>query len=501
MDNIIVISQNVKLESLRLLRNKIKRGSESVVLSTQFIFDNEKTVVREMLGTNCVFLNFSDLMTDSDGEKCDSEAYTGNNCTLWKYYDDIKRLKNRLLVERILEKYPCKTRLLVCDDLGIDSMTWIEKGFEKVECEYYYNPEVVKMCLLKRILRKVRYVVFPSKIKNFFRRDIFVARKGGKKYLFFGSLNRVGYRLDLDFSKASKFENIKFIVEFYIHRITGWFVRNKTVRLSTLHECFSWQFPDHSNMNLKLIQDGYLPSNYCSKYLLFFGNNSEFYTWDSLGRLTFEYHGLKNRILPFRKKLYLPSPNYPTKLKKVLCVASGAGDWTAIKNRSDEDKMIVSFGKVAALFPDVEFVYRCHPVWIHPQHQGVNSIARAAEYINWLNLPKFKLSSNIPNARGSEGFIVSYKRSSFEEDLEDVDIVFGEHSVSMIDAAFKNILFCSVNVTGRRDLFKSITDLGFPHCESVDEIIDVLKSISSLDFRQKYDTAVERYNNMTNQEQ
>ena len=204
--------------------------------------------------------------------------------------------------------------------------------------------------------------------------------------------------------------------------------------------------------------------------------------------------------MPFRKKLYLPEPRFPERVNKVLCVASGAGDWTAIKNRSDEDMMMWAFGKVASLFPDIEFIYRCHPVWIHPEHQGVNSIHRAAEYFDYLNLPNLKLSGNIPNANQGGQFVLSYKRSSFEEDLKDVDLVFGEHSISMIDAGFKNILFASCNVTGHRNFFEDITKLGFPHCKSVDDIVELLKYVTTPEFKASYLQAINNYNEMTDKE-
>ena len=201
--------------------------------------------------------------------------------------------------------------------------------------------------------------------------------------------------------------------------------------------------------------------------------------------------------MPIRKNYYLPKPVFPKKVKKILCVASGAGDWTAVKNRSDEDKMIWAFGKIAKMNPDIEIVYRCHPVWIHPLHQGVNSINRAAEYISWLNLPNFKLSGHIPNAIQDGKFCLSYKRSSFEEDLNGVDIVFGEHSIAMIDAAFKSILFSSCNITGHRNYFEDITRLGFPHSESVGDIQSLINKIGSDEFIMEYNRAVDNYNQMT----
>ena len=497
MDNIVVITQNVKLDSLHLLRNHLK-GKETLVFSTQLVFENEASVISEQLGTKCTFINFTDLMTDADFERCDVDAYNEGQRSVAQYYAQIKLLKNQMAVERLLKRYPCNNRLLVCDDLGVDEAPWYDNGFRKVECEYYHIPDITTTPRGNKIGNLLKAVI--RMCKKYYRGDIYKAYFNQKKYLFFGSLNRIGYRFNIAFKKASKWENIKFILEVLWFGVFKNFSSNNIIRMSTLHESTSWSFPHHPNFNVKIIQDGYLPPNYSSKYLLFHGPYTEFYTWDVEGSKTFEYHHLKSRVIPFRNKLYLPEPRFPKHIKKVLCVASGAGDWTALKNRSNEDSMIEAFGKVAAMFPDIEFIYRCHPVWIHPQHQGINSINRAAEYIHWLNLPNLKISSNIPNAEEGGKFRLSYKRSSFEEDLKDVDIVFGEHSISMIDAAFKNILFGSVNVTGRRDLFCGISAMGFPHCESVDEIVNLLRNITSPEFKASYEQAIKNYNEMTDKE-
>ena len=498
MYNIVVITQNVKLDSLHVLRDSLL-GKETVVFSTQLVLDNEATIIREQLETKCTFVNFTDLMNDADFERCDVDAYSEELRSVSHYYARIKHLKNQMAIERLLAKYPSDNRLLVCDDLGLDEDCWLENGFKKVKCEYYHMP-VVSVPICKRGIIGVLKVI-ANQCNSFYKGDIYIANYDRKKHLFFGSLNRISYRLNIDFKKASKWENIKFITSYFFFRALKTYPKNNTVRMSTLHESTAWPFPHHPNFNVKIIQDGYLPPNYTSKYLLFHGPYTEFYTWDIEGRKTFIYHHLNSRVIPFRKKLFMPVPRFPQKIKKVLCVASGAGDWTALKNRSNEDSMMVAFGKVAALFPDIEFVYRCHPVWIHPQHQGVNSINRAAEYIYWLSLPNLKISSNIPNAEEDGKFRLSYKRTSFEEDLKDVDIVFGEHSISMIDAAFKKILFGSVNVTGRRDLFCGISAMGFPHSESVEEIAHLLRSIVTTKFKKSYEQAVNNYNEMTDREE
>ena len=64
MDNIILISQNVKLPSLNKLKPMLLGETEITVLSTQFLFENERGVIDELFEVNCKYLTFADLLTD-----------------------------------------------------------------------------------------------------------------------------------------------------------------------------------------------------------------------------------------------------------------------------------------------------------------------------------------------------------------------------------------------------------------------------------------------------
>ena len=499
MDNIIVISQNVKLESLSKLKEYITPNSETLIVSTQLIFENEAELIDNILESKCKYINFSDLLTDAELEACDTDAFQPDDTPydIYQFDLNIKVIKNQRIIKKISERYSATNKLVVCDDLGIYLDEWLKAGYRKIDCEYYYVKENVdtytpaprKRNWFIKILRTIRNVVHHVLTDD----HLSVAYFKGTKYVFWGSLNRIAYRTQLEFKPAGYTEYLRSYVDKYVN------TQPNTIRLSTFHEGYN-KWSDKEGMNVYLMQDGYLPPNYTSNYLYYYGKHTTFYTWDKLGTETFLYFHLPCKIMPFRKKLYLPKPNYPNVIKKVLCVASGAGDWTAIKNRSDEDKMLQAFGIVAKKFPDIEFVYRCHPVWIHPEYQGVNSINRAANYIEWLNLPNLKLSSNIPNANESNGFRHSFNRNSFAEDMKDADIIFGEHSVSMLDGGFQKKVFCSVNVTGRRDLFAGITALGFPHCESISEIVKFINSVGSDKMVCQYHQAIDNYNRMTDQE-
>lgn len=497
MENIIVINQNVKLPSLSLLKDIVKPGSETMILSTQFIFENEAELINSVLGCDCVYKNFGDILTDAERQKCDEDAFKpevqGQNLSM--YYEDIQTTKNARLVSKLLSMYSFQNKIIVADRLGIRIDEWTKQGFEDRELEYYYvkaTSVAPKKSFLQKLLSKPNSI-FQS-IKGVFEMPIHVAYKDNQKYLFFGKLARIGYRIDLDFKETGFKEHFLF----FLNKL-GIVWKNNVIRLSSFHEGFQ-KIPDRKELNVKLIQDGYLPPNYSSNYLYYYGRNTEFYTWDDIGCNTFRYHGLPYRIMPIRKKLYMPEFKFPTKVKKVLCASSGTGDWTAIKNRSDDDKLVWAMGKVAAMFPDVEFIYRCHPTWIHPEHAGVNSINRCIEYINWLNLPNFKMSCNIPPAIQDGRFVLSYKRSSFEEDLKGVDLVFGEHSVAMLDAGFKEIPFASCNLTGHRAYYEDINNLGFPHCESVEEMAKLIESLPTEEVRNQYAQAVRNYNEMTDKE-
>ena len=193
----------------------------------------------------------------------------------------------------------------------------------------------------------------------------------------------------------------------------------------------------------------------------------------------------------------MPEPTFRGKISTILVATSGTGDWTAQKNRSDDDLMVIAFVEIARRFPDIKIIYRAHPTWVHPMHVGVNSIKRVAQYLDFTGLKNIHLSANIPDMNG----ILSFSRNSLEEDLKQADIVFGEHSVSMIDAAFDKIPFASVNLTDRRDLACGLTELGFPHCKSADDIASLLVQITQPNFLKDYCEAVRKYNEMTDSEE
>ena len=95
MDNILVITQNLKLDSLASIKSELVHGS-ALIVSTQFVFENEREIIDNALGVKCEYLDFADLITDAERQKCDEDAFSPTPKGLGTYYITIKRLKNEI---------------------------------------------------------------------------------------------------------------------------------------------------------------------------------------------------------------------------------------------------------------------------------------------------------------------------------------------------------------------------------------------------------------------
>ena len=499
---VIVISSHLKLSSLKEFVNETISCDRIIFVTSQQLYPNEILLLTKIFGdieTCC----FSDLMSDSEGEACDANSFIPykeqgktNYRQMGAYFDDLTKEKNKLLIKKVEAKYTPSIKLIASADLGIVVDEWLKEGYKKISGEYYYVDIKSTPPLMKRIFQKHLLKRIARRLKINFPEHVYVSEYEGQKLLFFGHLERAGYRFNLTF-KESKTEAFKtWIVKnlyFFFH--IKW--KRNVQYMTTLHEYGNYAYYDLIDdpaFNNLLIQDGYLPPNDTTRYLYFYGKYSKYYSWDKLGSKLFNYYNLPVSIMPFRKNYPLPIPKF-NKVRKVLCVSSGAGDWTAIKNRSDDERVVVVLGKLAKKYPDIQFVLRCHPSWVSPGIQGVNSIQRVVDYISYLGVSNYVVSSNIPSIKDKDGnFVCSHSRNSFEKDLEGVDLVLGVHSIAQIDAALKSIPFATVNLSGRRNLFKSISDLGFPYCENYEMVESIIENIETQSFKDNYIKAVNLYN-------
>lgn len=498
MIQIAILSQNFKIEKAK---DYLSSKFPIVIVSTNYLFSNERKIITNV-NENAQFYTFADFLNDDEMASIDSMSYTKSITELNDYIKEIRRRKNQLILKK-LERFETKGKkyLFSCDnDLGLDDKVWVKAGYKQICGNCYYcsdNSIKKKLCKTFPILysgyKKIKQVINPIKQNiKISEQDVHIYEKNGFKYILIGKLNRIDYRFCVEF-KTSHEEYKKYVNNIF-------YKKDEAQYLVPWHENVKCLVPDDLNYDVRLVQDGYLPSNYSDYTYHFKASNVRYYVWDQLGALLFKNKGLPYDLMPFRKKLYLPAPVYPKVVNSVLIATSASGDWTAQKNRSDDDILVETFIQVAKRNPNIKFIYRCHPNWILPETLGINSINRIQQLFLSLKLPNLILSSNIPCSYENSGATHTFARTSLEEDLKSVDVVFGEHSVSMIDAGFEHKLFCSVNLTNRRSFFQSVTDLGFPSCSSVDEICEFLNAISSLEFQNQYTKAISNFNTMTDLE-
>ena len=494
---IFVFTQNLKLQSFNEYKNF---GTEAnVFITTHLLFDNERNYISSLF-TNCIFKTFADFLTDEEMAECDIQAFYPRTKLHDAYINRIKKLKNKVVIKKVLEKYNSdkKGKYILSNDLGLDVAEWHKAGFKFIKGSYYHD-EKQNHTLLTAIKNKLASYSILRSLYQFIKKrhnlynpeEVYIAYYENRKYVFLGKMDRIGYRLNIQFSHSTD-ECEKLNKGCYD-------TKESCTYMTTWHEQGKCRVPDEPKYSVRWAQDGYLPPNYSHCDYYFKPSNVIYYCWDILGTQLFKNQNLPYEIIPFRKRLYLPEPFFPKAIKNVLIVASGSGDWTALKNRSDDDLMVEAFVHMAKRFPEIKFTYRCHPTWVHPCNVGVNAINRVNDYFESLGLHNLILSSNIPIANTGKTFQLSFARSSLEEDLKNTDFVFGEHSISMIDAAFKGIPFSSVNLTRRRNFFIGINELGFPTCSSHEDIETVIKNITSEEFQVNYLKAVDKYNKMTDE--
>ena len=526
--NIIIFSQSATkymiIKSLREIENDLK----IICLSTHKLFDLEEKEFRLKSNRELKFLSFYNFINEKEMIWCDAEAdkiilkeYGTRARNLGKYYEKIKELKNQVILQNLKKLYEFNDSLLLSSDLGIYSDIWLNEGFKNLESGYVKKDVIKTRNLLKSI---------PGAIKNILEfQNVYIMHTASTNFLFWGSSERIAQYLDdsVVMEKIGRVNTILLAIMFKTVSAPSFNEKNHLdkiiVKLSFLltwciyvlgnpkKKSLDFLSPIHEDndnygilakhLGVKMfyMQDGYLPENYSSTYLRYRIWTTGYHVWDKLSAGIFKRH-----CLNWEKKDYFKSMRFPKqkeriiKVRSILVLTSGAGDWTALKNRSDEDLMFEAFVEVAKKFPDIKINYRPHPLWTHPTHQGVDSIKRVFDYASSLGFKNF-IVSNEALKEGEEynkDFCLSRKPKSVNKEIEEADIIFGDHSQAIINAGMKGKIFASVNLSRHTEFFYNYARLGFPLMKSADEIINFIKGIeTSTRIIKKFNKSIDLYNN------
>ena len=488
-----------------------------MILTPHALFDSEQQAVRECFSGDILFKSFADFISDEKAAHCDYEAYyicmQSAQAKIEEYFSHIKERKNRVILRNIQEQYAFESGSVFSDDLGIDKKVWVDKGFiNNTTVEVTHQPPPPHYSIVKSVRSwLIRLFSKESVILDSFS----VLKYRGVAYLFCGKILRVQqyFKEDVTIERvpiylAARFMRILPRVARQIERtILAGVIKKYAIStvLSSIHEHSEHykEIARWAGLEYGVIQDGYIPENYLPYLYKMQFKDAKFYVWDTLSAGLFVINQMRVARLPLYAYRELPEIKHlPEAIKTVLVLTSGAGDWTAVKNRSDDDLMLMAFVEVARTLKHINFIYRCHPLWVHPNHQGEDSIKRAIAYLKSTDLNNIKISAGsvVQSKRYSHDQQLYVEPKSAMDDILQADLVFGEHSFSMIDAARVGKLFASVLIANRRDYFINYSKLGFFHLASKESIVQFINDVENNPgiMRHKYNAAVRKHNAMLN---
>lgn len=524
--HLIVFSLTTTTQRLASIIKLIKDDNIPIFcLSPHVPFDTEMAKIKKEASKKIFFISFYEFISQEEMEYCDVEAdkiilreYKTREGKLKKYYNKIKQLKNEIILKNISLKYELDSKFILAYDLGIDEEIWIRNNFKRKS--RFLDPGREKL------------IKIGNKLFNLYKKlkkvtKICLMKTKNKTYYFFGRTDRVLQYLDknkYEFVKIPFWElaylylavrlsylsridsKIKYLfkvilkVSLFIFKI----IKKNSIYdiISPIHEdTDAYGYLAHMlDKEMFYLQDGLLPSYYPSAYLKYRVWVNKYFIWNILSKGIFERHSSAYEIWDCYKSMRLPNIDKSIfAVKKIVFLTSGAGDWTALKNRSDEDLSFMAFVEAAKNNPGIQFVFRPHPLWMHPEHQGVHSIQRLIDYAKTVNLPNLIVSNGaLQEGRNfTKNNLLSVTPTTINDDINSSDIVLGDHSQALITAAQRGKIIASVSLAKRKEFFCDYTGLGFPILRSADDITILIRKIKEdPSFIIDYNGAIERHNNL-----
>jgi len=512
---LIIFSLTTSLEDL-ISTIKSKPVSEMVLcLSPHVVFDDELMTIRSQISEITIFKSFCHYISEAEMNFCDIQAdkfiqnrYGERAGRLEQYYDKIKILKNEIIFNNIKSIYDVDQCHILSEDLGIEKKAFLDDSAQSSDAGS------------NNILNKIK----DSGNKLFSKVNIAVLNANDGPIYLLGESKRVTQYLDPDkyylsppnliamltitaMLKICLIKKLNIVplnkLASYILQFLGVIVKRALKRLNFPLSTSIHEYNDAFGLVAKAlsvpcinIQDGYLPSNYPSAYLKYRVGVTHYFIWDGLSSGIFDLHGLSCSVWDCFKRNDIPNNlKHPSEIHQVLFLTSGAGDWTALKNRSDEDLSFLAFCEIAKKFENIKFIYRPHPLWVHPDHQGVRSIERISQFCEVKSCGNLVISAGAisEGANFTKDGNLSAGSGSIEEEIAGSDIIFGDHSQALLVAAERGKIVASVNCCNRQSFFFGHTSIGFPLLESIGDMEAFIVQCLSGDFS-GMDTFIENYN-------
>lgn len=512
-----VFSITVDWPGLEAELKMVGAGETVGVLTPHQLLPVERARLDRGCAGEVVTRTYHDLLDVADMEFCDEEAdrltvaeHGAREGRVGEYYAAILRLKNERAAERLRAEFDVAGGAVWSGDLGIEPAVWLGLGLDDRRPPPA-RPPVSAWGRLRRALGE------PAGCHWLEWR--------GERWLLVGRRERVAQYLDraaVSWRPAGRFATWWFHLEmFLVLRLplpvgvvraglrvlnAPWARRFRGARglAATVHEdnVAVARLAESLGLDYVNLQDSFLPAYYPSRYLRYRPAVRRFLVWDEFSHGIFRRHGLSSERWGAYRSWSLPmlAAGAAGPVRRLVYLCSGAGDWTALKNRSDEDRALLLLAEVARRRPDVEIRYRPHPLWLHPEHQGLNSIDRVVAGVAALALPNLGVSQSV--RRDGRRFTLdgnlSAVSSSMEEDIDWADLVLGEHSQTILVAAQRGKLIAGLHVAKHPGFFADYARLGFPRVTTPEELETLIDRAGTVGadggFRADYNRTIARHN-------
>ena len=408
-----------------------------LLLTPHEVFAFERRALAAVLvPTTVEFATLADLFNDADLAAIDdatTRELQGRRASAWNYIEAYEHLaaekKNRAARERIVARRP-GTPVLVDEGLGVIAAAWRGERASQVRRRpfSFWLHEGGRGVWLAHLRQRCQR---PP-------REVLRMRDEKADYFFLSSLRR------LPLVPGAQPEPVP-IAELRADS------RHPKFAAVALHDYQPWMLG--LGRPLRVFVDSFLPSNYPRSYLDGYGN-AEFMCPDPISSRWIEGHGYTVRKPPafIQPARFVPAVA-PTALRVVVLLLNHTGDWAALINRSDTDRLLMGFGGVAAARPELQFVIRPHPGAEHPRHEGIGALARIGAFVRESGLANLSVSTE-----------------SLARDLERGDFFVSEYSATLLEAWRRGKIGTAANLTGRRSLMRDFAELGFSHVDTVDAL-------------------------------
>jgi len=460
---LFVVHQDVPLSELTA-RCAALHPATLLIVSTHAPFPEERARWRA-LAPEVKLYCFADLLSDSELAGCDAVASREALRELpqaHRGYTDLfmersVRCKNELVRDKLL--HARSTRVFFAEGLGIDAATWRAVG-EPLPAVQRRTARKQPVERLRRLFSQELHLLSPT------------GSQQDKPALLLGSSKRLALREEVARARLVWPLPWRFTPGRVQGRALGVAARtwlrthalpNDYLLCTTIHQYESAmsELAAQLGRELSILVDGHHPSNYPASYLDGYGSG-RFVAANGVSAAWFMRHG--REVVPrlwFQRALSF-APCRTSRSARIMLVLNHAGDWTALINRSDTDRLIEGFVALARRFVDKEFVIRLHPTMAHPRHEGLDSMRRVRSFVDATGLPNLSVSS-----------------ASLEEDMQRGDVYVCEYSQVLIDAWAVGKLGLAVNGSGRRSFMADYEALGFHAVESIAAMHDWFDSLDA----------------------